>query len=48
VLDVLALRGLVVDEATAARIRACDDEARAREWLARALRVERVEQLFDA
>ncbi len=48
VLDVLALRGIVVDDASAARIRACDDEARVRAWLARALEVAHVDDLFDA
>lgn len=46
VFDVLALRGIPVDERSAATIRACDDDSCLREWLARALRVDRVEQLF--
>jgi hypothetical protein len=46
-LELLRIRGLVVDPASEARILACRDAARMSGWLARALAVARVEALFD-
>jgi hypothetical protein len=47
VLAVLAARGLAVDEATRARVEACDDVARLDQWLARALTAVSASEALD-